>query len=457
MSHSLFENLYHPLKYKVNFCDKMVHDVHTSLLVCTRGDRCAFYHDENDRRKIASNGCKVNSNLDDAKSCKSGLSSQGYSAKTQEKTRYAPFSPFEEDVSEVDVYQRKHARSDYMMHPLPSLSQPVAVGVSHHGNHFGVDSQPVNNRQDNVVHNHPYMMNQERVMTYNVPPSKRRTMQNSGEESEHSSSNLNGQIFNNQLFEGNVIPSRQYSNSENSAYMFNRQYPRGGFGHTPQVINNGHQNYNKQYNNASQNFDSFGVDSTTLSSEVIVKGNSGKIENDALGYLLNDNIGYGRRADSLKSPIPPGLSAAKYKMGEFEKTSPKSQSDFAEALHEKLDSKFNLSMNRKITEDKDNEDLSQNTSDNEVERPRQESSLKSKMCKNSMGFLPKHLREAKKPKVSDDIIDQIMFDIDKIIDSTKNSRKNSALSEDEDKAEIDPSTTLEETPGILNNTDKLDN
>lgn len=68
MSHSLFENLYHPLKYKVNFCDKMVHDVHTSLLVCTRGDRCAFYHDENDRRKIASNGCKLNSNQDDVKS-----------------------------------------------------------------------------------------------------------------------------------------------------------------------------------------------------------------------------------------------------------------------------------------------------------------------------------------------------------------------------------------------------
>lgn len=335
------------------------------------------------------------------------------------------------------------------MHPLPSLSHPVAVGVSHHGNHYNADPKPIAHRQENISQTHNYMMNQERAMTYNVAPSNRRNMQNLVEENKHSSDNLNTPVFNNQLFEGNSIPSRQYSYSENSAYMFNRQYHRSGFGQTPKVNNSGRQNFYGNFNNASPNFDSHGVDSTTLSSEVIAQRQSGKIESDALGYLFNDNIGYERRADSLKSPIPPGLSAGKYRMEEFEKTSAKSHSGFAETLHEKLDSKFILPLHRKITEDKDNEDLSQNTSDDEDSKPRQRSSLKSKMCKNSITFLPKHLREAQQQSACDDITDQIKFDIDQIIDSNENSRKHSTVSEGQDKQEAEICVNTEEKSGIL--------
>lgn len=129
MSHSFFENLYHPLKYKVNFCDKIVWNAENSMFYCIRGDRCAFYHDENDRRKIAANGCKLNGTQEDNRSVKSTLSSQGLMTSI-DQNRFVPFSPHEEISSDVNIYQRKHARSEFIPHQATSLSHPVPVGNS---------------------------------------------------------------------------------------------------------------------------------------------------------------------------------------------------------------------------------------------------------------------------------------------------------------------------------------
>lgn len=128
MSHSLFENLYHPLKYKVNACDKIIEDHENDIIVCQRGDRCAFYHNEEDQRKIATNGCKINKNSIDRTSPVGSDDGRSQIHSDAGAGGFAPFSPHEEIDPSVGVYQRKHARSDYLAHPLPTLSQPIAIG-----------------------------------------------------------------------------------------------------------------------------------------------------------------------------------------------------------------------------------------------------------------------------------------------------------------------------------------
>lgn len=185
----------------------------------------------------------------------------------------------------------------------------------------------------------------------------------------------------------------------------------------------------KMPQNTSPGFESHAVESTTPSSEILGKKRASKPESDHLKYLFEGNLGYERRADSLKSPVPPGLT--KYKMEEAESNHAKSQTDYAENYNEKLESKFILTTQRKITEDKEREDLSQNTSDNEEDAKFQPVAPKrSKMCKFSTGFVPKHLREAQKPKLSDDMAQQINFDINQLVDSTVNSRRQSEVSEE---------------------------
>lgn len=432
MSHSLFENLYHPLKYKVNFCDKMVRDVHSSMLYCIRGDRCAFYHDENDRRKVASNGCKLN-NQDDAKSNKSTVSSQSYHSR-QENQKFVPFSPYEEISPEVDVYQRRHARSDIMAHPLPSLSQPIAVGVSHPMQKIQPRHDGFNYPHSSRIPNNQYMMNYRMTTNYNISPVKQRS--NYGSESAsnlaESSENMGGPIYNNQLFEGNTIPSRQTSYSENSAYMFNRQMGRASMMNQFNVQNSRRSNLaHKLHHDNSHGRDSHAVESTTPSSELIKPSRASGPESDHLKYLFEGGLGYERRADSLKSPVPPGLT--KYKMEENDSRDAKSQNDYSEQYHEKLDSKFMFTMHRKITEDREREDLSQNTSDNEDHennKKPQSSAKKSKMCRSSTGFIPKHLRQPPTHKLSDEMSQQINFDINQLVDSTVNSRRQSEVSEE---------------------------
>ena len=125
-SHSLFETLYHPLKYKVNSCDKIVKDVNDNMLYCIRGDRCAFYHDQNDQRKITNNGCKIPIGEDNKAQNASGNEKPGHT------NEFVPFSPNEDISHDANVYQRRHARSDYMMHPPSSLCKPVAIGMPKH-------------------------------------------------------------------------------------------------------------------------------------------------------------------------------------------------------------------------------------------------------------------------------------------------------------------------------------
>lgn len=384
MSHSLFENLYHPLKYKVNSCDKIVQDYENSVLYCIRGDRCAFYHDENDRRKIASNGCKLNADQDDNKSVKSSISSQGLSPE-KEQTRFTPFAPHEDISSDLNVYQRKHARSDYMAHPMPSLSQPVAVGLS----------QP--QRPDPRLQRQSYVYPQGHMMPvqqpyrmpsppynihpYNLSPPKQRSYNEFDDQEQLQAVDSNkGVVYNNQLFEGGTIPSRQTSYSESSAHMLNRQYARNKpvLNYTP-IQDRNMQGQTVKFNpNSPTRFESHGVSSTTPSSEIPSKKRGSKNESDTLKYLFDGGLGYERRADSLKSPVPPGLSS-KYKMEE-ESSHPKSQTDFSENYHEKLESKFVLMTQRKITEDKEKEDSSQSGA-SESEKDADEAEMKSKASK----------------------------------------------------------------------------
>ena len=151
------------------------------------------------------------------------MSSQ-YSVPKRESKRFAPFSPFEEVSPEADVYQRRHARSDMLMRPLPSLSQPVAVGISNHQN-YGDNSSNYSFNQESQIQNQQYMPTQRNEVQFSASPSKRENMRNSPELNNQSDA-FNGPVYNNALFDGNAIPSRQHSYSENSAYMFNRQYNR---------------------------------------------------------------------------------------------------------------------------------------------------------------------------------------------------------------------------------------
>jgi len=297
MSHSLFETLYHPLKYKVNNCDKMVHDIHNALVVCTRGDRCAFYHDENDRRKIASNGCKLNGKYEDNKFCKSGAKPK-YLAQNKEQQKFAPFSPFEEVSTDTDLYQRKHARSDNMMHSLPSLSHPVAVGV-HNPNQYGENSSNYSFNQDSHIQSQQFLGTQMNEMKYGISPAKQEMINDSPDFKQVPVDTFNAPIYNNQLFDGNSIPSRQHSYSENSAYTFSRQYNRGyPIQQQLPLGMNGRQNYQTKFNNPSPGYESHAVDSTTPSTEILYTKYNGKIEADPFKYLFNEGNPYERRADS---------------------------------------------------------------------------------------------------------------------------------------------------------------
>lgn len=420
MSHSLFETLYHPLKYKVNNCDKMVHDMQNSLVVCIRGDRCAFYHDENDRRKIASNGCKLNVSEEDNKSAKKVTNSK-FQKQNLEQKRFVPFSPFEEVSSDVDVYQRKHARTDYMMNPLPSLSQPVAVGVSQRTSQFGENSSNYSYTQDSHMNSHHFVPGNMNQIQYKISPPERERQRDSPEIPQCTSDNFNTPIYNNQLFDGNTIPSRQHSYSENAAYPFNRQYSRGHVMpmHSPMDMR-GRPNYSVNFNNPSPRYDHHAMESTTPSSEMLGNQIPSKIEADPFKYLSNEGNPYERRADSLKYAAPPGLSGIKYRVDEgSDRSDSRSQNNFAEQLNEKLQSNQMFKIQRKITEDHELENVSQTSS-----QPESESKPKrSKMCKNSVGFIPKHLRNTPKAPISDNITD--------FVDNLVSSRKASKADEEE--------------------------
>ena len=359
MSHSFFENLYHPLKYKVNYWDKIVHSAENSILYWIRGDRCAFYHDESDRRKIAANGWKVNWVQDDNRSALSGLSSQGVLSSI-EGSRFIPFSPHEDIGSDVGVYQRKHARSEFLPHQMPSLSQPVPIGISN----SNINNLPHHHTSYAMHHNamtsNPYMIPPQYNMNQKISSPKK--VYNVGFDFKEQSEFINNKpevIYNNQLFEGNVIPSRQTSYSEHSAYMLKSQYP--GFSRMMEnkIISKPYKIQQTQ----SPGFESHGVDSTNPSSEINNKKRASKPESDHLKYLFEGGLGYERRADSLKYSAAPGLSS-KYKMEE-ESDHVKSQNDYSEQYHEKLESRFIMTTQRKITEDKEKEDSSQNSSEDE--------------------------------------------------------------------------------------------
>uniref|UniRef100_A0A7S3NAI9 Uncharacterized protein n=1 Tax=Euplotes harpa TaxID=151035 RepID=A0A7S3NAI9_9SPIT len=401
------------------------------VLYCIRGDRCAFYHDENDRRKIAANGCKLNTNQEDSKMAKTGLKSHGITSSKDTK-RFVPFSPHEDISADVGVYQRKHARSEFLSNQLPSLSQPVAIGLSNPVRPEMRTNQASYAMHHNVMmNNHPFMMPPPAYSLQTKISFPKRVSQKVKELSEiiEPIETANEMVYNNQLFEGASIPSRQTSYSEHSAYMFNKQYGgRPVYQVHPGPLGRVNNQPIKFTHNNSPQIDSLGVDSTTPSSEIVNKKRASKPESDHLKYLFDGGVGYERRADSLKSLAPPGLNL-RSKIDE-ESEQAKSQNDFSEQYKEKLQSKFITRSQRKITEDKDQEDRSQNSSENESP-PKSPSKLKlSKMCKSSTGFIPKHLRESQK-KPSDDMSNQIQFDINKLVDSTVNSRKHSEVSNED--------------------------
>ena len=415
-----------------------MHDMQNDIVVCTRGDRCAFYHDDNDKRQIASNGCKINTNFDDNKSCKSGVSTQ-YTVPKRDSKRFAPFSPFEDVSQEGDVYQRKHARSDMHMKPLPSLSQPVAVGVSNHQN-YGENLSNYSFNQDSQMPSQHFMQPQRNEMGYSISPPKRDIKRDSPPLNLQQD-NFKGPIYNNNLFEGNSIPSRQHSYSENSAYVFNRQYNRSHTMQNPNQVNlGGRQNYQSQFTNPSPGYESYALDSTTPSSEMLGNQIPAHPEADPFKYLFNDGVGYERRADSLKYAPPPVLSGIKYRMEDRSEKSPsKSHNEFAEKLNEKLESKFIFTTQRKITED--HEELSQYSS----EKGDSSQKKRSKMCKNSVGFVPKHLREAKKAKLSEEAFNPNINElVDTLVNSRRESKADDELAEENNEVEIAQTVLLEQ-------------
>jgi len=106
-----------------------------------------------------------------------------------------------------------------------------------------------------------------------------------------------------------------------------------------------------------------------------------------------------------------------------EKSPSRSQTDFADKVNRKMHSNFIFTTQRKITEDYEElENLSQNSAEKEeVIKPK-----KSKMCKNSLGFIPKHLRDAKKLAPAPD-----SDEINEFVDNIVNSRKASKADEDD--------------------------
>lgn len=55
-AHNIFENFYHPLKYKTSQCDKIVPNLESDTFYCIRGERCAYYHDRDTDRRIVTGG-----------------------------------------------------------------------------------------------------------------------------------------------------------------------------------------------------------------------------------------------------------------------------------------------------------------------------------------------------------------------------------------------------------------
>mmetsp|Transcript_23169 Transcript_23169/g.23051 ORF Transcript_23169/g.23051 Transcript_23169/m.23051 type:complete len:423 (-) Transcript_23169:6-1274(-) len=418
----------------------MVHDMQNSVVVCIRGDRCAFYHDENDRRKIASNGCKLNVNEEDIKSSSKGTNTKFQNQKFEQK-RFAPFSPFEEVSSDVDVYQRKHARTDYMMNPLPSLSRPVAVGVSQRTSQFGENSSNYSFNQNSHMDSHHFDSGNMNQIQYKISPSERESHRDSPEIPQCASDSYNTPIYNNHLFDGNTIPSRQHSYSENAAYPFNRQYSRGNFMpmYSPMDVK-GRPNYSVNFNNPSPSYERHTMESTTPSSEMLGNQFSGKIEADPFKYLSNEGNPYERRADSLKYSDPPGLSGIKYKVHQgSDRSDCRSQNGFAEQLNEKLQSNQIYKTQRKITEDHEFENISQKSSqEDNASKPK-----RSKMCKNSVGFIPKHLRDAPQAALPDEITDFV----DNLVSSRKASRA--------DEEEVNPTAPTEQEKLIEQDFNKL--
>lgn len=237
-------------------------------------------------------------------------------------------------------------------------------------------------------------------------------------------------VYNNQLFEGNAIPSRQTSYSEHSAYMIKGQY--SGY---PRVTENKVISKPVKLQQASSPqflaFDSHGVESTNPSTETKNKKRASKPESDHLKYLFESGLGHERRADSLKYTAAPGLSW-KYKMEE-ESEHVKSQNEYSDHYHEKLESKFIATTQRKITEDNEKEDSSQNSSDNEVKSNVFLKLKETRMWRKSAGFIPLHLRQQISQKLPEDPMHTLNLDINKLVDSAINSRKQSEISDENSK------------------------
>ena len=295
MSHSLFETLYHPLKYKVNLWDKIVRDVNNNVLYWIRGDRCAFYHDENDQRKIASNGCKLNLSPEYFQTFKNNTSLKNFNA-----SGFVPFAPNEDIGADVNVYQRRHARSDYMLHSSNSLTQPVAIGVSNHSGFWKSNhslSSHSNYGDPNVIVSPPTGSSLQQA----------KEIENK-EMSDYSDNQHQKTLYANHLFEESTIPTRQKSFSENTIEMMRNPYNRHKNFLEPVSYNTNSQSWGtaRYISNASPAFDSHAVDSTTPSSKIYKNKSQNKVESDHLNHLFDPSYFFQRRADSFNLPAPPG-------------------------------------------------------------------------------------------------------------------------------------------------------
>lgn len=434
MSHSLFETLYHPLKYKVNSWDKIVQDVQSSVLYCIRGDRCAFYHDEHDQRKIASNGWKLNGDFDDSRSVISSISSNWPSLPHDTK-KYVPFSGYDEAESDASGFQRKHARSHYNVYP-PALSKPITVGISKPRALAGVDQSKFR-YQKGMGQNPAYLMTNSNDPFANISPTKNLSHNDVDDRSSwgHSDSSFSGPIYNNQLFDGWSIPQRHKSNSENAAYFMNK--PMGIHNLASWVTMDSQMigMQGKCKNTPSPRFDLQGVESTTLSSEVKDKKCPSTIESDYFRYCMENYNRNERRAGTVRNTNMHGVSA-RFQMDGLEDNFPRYKTTNSDFNHQNAEKNFTLTLQRKITEDWDQENLSGHHSDYEFEADEVpvDKTPKSKMWTKSIGFVPKHLREKGTNRPSDELREQMNFNVNQLVDSTVNSRKNSEVNE-EDKME----------------------
>lgn len=353
------------------------------MLYCTRGDKCAFYHNDSDQRKISNNGCIVNSE-DNRSTISSSMGSVYLSAPTENQS-FISFSPYDECEPEADHINRKHARSHYT-HNNQLLSNNIAVGAPMPG-------------YDNTMYNNTMMQNPSYLMTPNfegrssISPTKNLSQNDHDEKRScgNSDNSPNGQVFNNQLFEGNAIPQRIKSNSENAAYFMNRPGGRAAMISRPAMLQqNMYQNNMGFKNTISPQIDGRAINSTTRSSEAK--------EADHLKYCFDNFDRDGNRTKSLKTALPE--LGMKLKTGDNSEKHPKSQTDYSESNTDKHEKKFDLTLQRRITEEKPSDDLSQNTSDCEFEITQNfvAKPSKPKLTKSSAGFVPKHIRDQQKSK-----------------------------------------------------------